>query len=62
MTDDEAVEPKPTPSTKIETIGKLVCEHCGDVAGISRTMLSIYTGKTVRLFECKAGHWTWIEG
>jgi hypothetical protein len=37
------------------------CERCGDKAIITRTLLSIYTGKTVRMFECSCGHRSWEE-
>ena len=61
MTDDEAVKPKPISSKTDEATRKIVCEECGGMAVIKRTMLSIYTGKTVRVFECSAAHRTWTE-
>jgi hypothetical protein len=38
-----------------------MCDHCGGTTIITRTMLSIYTGKTVRMFECSCGQRTWSE-
>ena len=37
------------------------CDHCGGTAIITHTMVSIYTGKTVRMFECSCGQRTWSE-
>jgi hypothetical protein len=38
-----------------------ICDHCGGSAFIARSMLSIYTGKTVRMFECSCRQRTWSE-
>jgi hypothetical protein len=38
------------------------CDHCGRPAIITRSMLSIYAGKTVRMFECSScKQHTWSE-
>jgi hypothetical protein len=58
---NDTIRPLPSLKTSETTRFKVACEHCGDVALVKRTMLSIYTGKTVRVFECSAGHRTWRD-
>ena len=58
----EEVEPLPNSQhAKSAAPSRRACEHCGNAALITRTMLSIYTGRTVRMFEGSAGHRTWSD-
>jgi hypothetical protein len=57
----EEVEPSPDSQLPESPLSRRACEHCGNTALTTRTTLSIYTGKTVRMFECSSGHRTWSD-
>jgi hypothetical protein len=57
MSEEQSIEESKTP----EVPGVRACNHCGRAAIITRAMLSIYTGETVRMFECSCGQRSWSE-
>ena len=49
--------------SKVEGVPPVpICNRCGAVMAIVRTMLNSTTGKTIRMFECTCGERAWPEG
>lgn len=51
-----------SPPSKVQAaLPVRICNRCGGVMAIVRTMLNSTTGKTIRMFECSCGERAWAE-